>query len=561
MDHDDVEAIRRQGYFHETIGNITKFSYQDFRTEPWEKAEAAMSVNQGQGGIGSNMSVVSSVLQEAKLNPSSGSTLLSPQGVNSGRRGVQGAHISRMYKSSDGRIENTPEDDFSGYRKWHPDLIPTNNTNSMNNSILLNNTTNSNNQNLFDTMTLNNSTIDTRHTTQSNLIQQQQQHYRAPSPVITSHLNTSSNNPSGTASTSNSRRPSITSAITLDTGLEGNGPDLISPASHLMTQSPKNATTTTATNASLSSTGKKHRNSSVLSELFGMISDSPSSLSSGKGGSRLKNNTKEPGQFSSFFSDDHDLIAQSSQIILESSVDHQQQNNKKAVVGFGLVNGSDSISYISSNASQGSSSPRGNLHKGVSNVTPSKPSNASNAPPAQTSPPGILKIPRASSSATSSITSASGVGGGNEKATSSMLMQHYYIDNYSGDYVPSEYLLQRSIKPEKSNSSHIRQHPQSPSHRGGDGSTAEEDERRRRGIAEHHDTGSSNEGASMGSIGIADEGNSGGDDDEDGGGDEMQASYLRWLQEQHKPSQDSLDRSHTTSASLMPEYQMEGKSY
>jgi hypothetical protein len=81
MDHNDVEAIRRQGYFHETIGQITKFSYQDFRTENYEKLAA---INTG------NMTLSS--FGETKLN-ASGSTIISPQ--KAGRRGVQGAHISR----------------------------------------------------------------------------------------------------------------------------------------------------------------------------------------------------------------------------------------------------------------------------------------------------------------------------------------------------------------------------------------------------------------------------------------------------------------------------------
>jgi hypothetical protein len=69
----------RQGYFHETIGQIPKFSYQDFRTE--ESLKQTMNMNHSVSSIG-----------EAKIN-SSGSVLISPQ--KTGRRGVQGAHVSR----------------------------------------------------------------------------------------------------------------------------------------------------------------------------------------------------------------------------------------------------------------------------------------------------------------------------------------------------------------------------------------------------------------------------------------------------------------------------------
>jgi hypothetical protein len=134
MDFTEVEAIRRQGYFHETIGMIPKFSYQDFRSDEHELQQQQFK----QQSLNMNASVVSSILggggESVKIN-TTGSVTLSPQ--KTGRRTVQGAHVSRMYKSPEGRIENTPEDNFSAYRKWHPDLIPTNNTNGMNNSILL----------------------------------------------------------------------------------------------------------------------------------------------------------------------------------------------------------------------------------------------------------------------------------------------------------------------------------------------------------------------------------------------------------------------------------------
>jgi hypothetical protein len=186
MDHNDVEAIRRQGYFHETIGQITKFSYQDFRTENYEKLAA---INTG------NMTLSS--FGETKLN-ASGSTIISPQ--KAGRRGVQGAHISRydtsfcsflpsffpffltffpqsftlfrMYKSSEGRIENTPEDNFSAYRKWHPDLIPTNNTNPQNNSIL-------DDRDMNSTIA---SITSSHRKKQENRLQQAQQRSQPPSP-------------------------------------------------------------------------------------------------------------------------------------------------------------------------------------------------------------------------------------------------------------------------------------------------------------------------------------------------------------------------------------------
>jgi hypothetical protein len=58
MDYDDVEAIRRQGYFHEVIGGIQKYSYQDFR-------------NREDGGNGNDENSVNCSLTDSSINGSS----------------------------------------------------------------------------------------------------------------------------------------------------------------------------------------------------------------------------------------------------------------------------------------------------------------------------------------------------------------------------------------------------------------------------------------------------------------------------------------------------------
>jgi hypothetical protein len=74
MDFDEVEAIRRQGYFHEVIGDIQRFSYRDIKSSS-QNNTAIMSVDQR------------------------GTTTLSPQ--RRGTRSVIGNHMSRQYKLVD----------------------------------------------------------------------------------------------------------------------------------------------------------------------------------------------------------------------------------------------------------------------------------------------------------------------------------------------------------------------------------------------------------------------------------------------------------------------------
>jgi hypothetical protein len=96
MDYSDCEAVRRQGYFHEVIGDIQKNSYRD------PVAQKEILAN-----------------EEAILN-TSGSVMLSP--TKKGRRGSVGRHVSRQYQSTEGRLEHSmtqPPDSFSSFRKWH----------------------------------------------------------------------------------------------------------------------------------------------------------------------------------------------------------------------------------------------------------------------------------------------------------------------------------------------------------------------------------------------------------------------------------------------------------
>ena len=74
MDFDEVEAIRRQGYFHEVIGDIQRFSYRDIKSSS-QNNTAIMSVDQR------------------------GTTTLSPH--RRGTRSVIGNHMSRQYKLVD----------------------------------------------------------------------------------------------------------------------------------------------------------------------------------------------------------------------------------------------------------------------------------------------------------------------------------------------------------------------------------------------------------------------------------------------------------------------------
>jgi hypothetical protein len=262
MDFTEVEAIRRQGYFHETIGMIPKFSYQDFRSDEHELQQQQFK----QQSLNMNASVVSSILggggESVKIS-TTGSVTLSPQ--KTGRRTVQGAHVSRMYKSPEGRIENTPEDNFSAYRKWHPDLIPTNNTNGMNNSILLSPSYDNANNSTIATLTTQmiqkqqNMQIRSDASIQQSIVEkqnQQQYHHQQGEQLqlsppkgrerTGSHKNATNNLPfqppqqqqqqqyptqlsrssqspvtsDHIPSTQTSRRPSITSAITLDTMID-----------------------------------------------------------------------------------------------------------------------------------------------------------------------------------------------------------------------------------------------------------------------------------------------------------------------------------------------------
>ncbi len=90
MDYNDCEAIRRQGYFHETIGDIQKDSYRDSNAgnHPLSPSNANMSANMSVGAMSRSMNAA----HNASVSDN-GSVLLSPQ--RKGRRGSIGQHLSR----------------------------------------------------------------------------------------------------------------------------------------------------------------------------------------------------------------------------------------------------------------------------------------------------------------------------------------------------------------------------------------------------------------------------------------------------------------------------------
>ena len=115
MDYMDLEAIRRQGYFHETIGDIHKESYMDKAHHNANASSANVSVSdilpdnsfpfQPPLSTRSNLSSSKSIMTSTTTNsdgksPSfvvkaSGSVLLSPSKPH--RRGSVGKHQSRQY--------------------------------------------------------------------------------------------------------------------------------------------------------------------------------------------------------------------------------------------------------------------------------------------------------------------------------------------------------------------------------------------------------------------------------------------------------------------------------
>jgi len=96
MDYTEVEAIRRQGYFHEVIGDTQKYSYRDLRSMESRTAHPHDEVSVDKRG----------------------STVLSPR--KGDRRGRNVMHQSRQYKTFEGRRDTEPADEYSDWRKWNP---------------------------------------------------------------------------------------------------------------------------------------------------------------------------------------------------------------------------------------------------------------------------------------------------------------------------------------------------------------------------------------------------------------------------------------------------------
>ncbi len=113
MDVNDVEAIRRQGYFHETIGDIQKGSYNDVRSRSHAKLNRS--------GITGGSHTLNDTLNATAVEGQGiyeGTVHLSPR--NSNRRQTIVQHQSRQYKTMDGSLDTEPPDDFSDYKKWYP---------------------------------------------------------------------------------------------------------------------------------------------------------------------------------------------------------------------------------------------------------------------------------------------------------------------------------------------------------------------------------------------------------------------------------------------------------
>jgi hypothetical protein len=96
MDYTEVEAIRRQGYFHEVIGDTQKYSYRDLRSMEGRTAHPHDDVSVDKRG-------------STKLSPRKGD-----------RRGRNVMHQSRQYKTFEGRRDTEPVDEYSDWRKWNP---------------------------------------------------------------------------------------------------------------------------------------------------------------------------------------------------------------------------------------------------------------------------------------------------------------------------------------------------------------------------------------------------------------------------------------------------------
>lgn len=97
MDYDEVEAIRRQGYFHDVIGDTQKYSYRDVRSNESASSHPALGVSINKGSV-----------------------ILTPR--KGGRRGSNAMHESRQFKTLEGTRDTNPADEYSDYRKWNPQL-------------------------------------------------------------------------------------------------------------------------------------------------------------------------------------------------------------------------------------------------------------------------------------------------------------------------------------------------------------------------------------------------------------------------------------------------------
>ena len=118
MDWDDVEAFRRQGYFKETIGSIQEMSFKDR-----SGSGLSATLNKSTGA-----SFRTNTSAKAPLNVSISKTTKSSvylQSSPTGSKDVRdylSAHVSRMHTNVVDSKFSRPPDEFSDYRKWHPEV-------------------------------------------------------------------------------------------------------------------------------------------------------------------------------------------------------------------------------------------------------------------------------------------------------------------------------------------------------------------------------------------------------------------------------------------------------
>lgn len=147
IDYEDYEALKRQGYFNQTIGTRQKDSYQDIYKRKDVENNNEVNINDSSSAKSSVVSKSKSVTSNKSTNSISNTTI-SPNGTiimntSKSRKSIPVQHISRQYKQTDSgdsiralvnedglMLKNVfdtvpiqPQDEFSGFQKWHNDAL------------------------------------------------------------------------------------------------------------------------------------------------------------------------------------------------------------------------------------------------------------------------------------------------------------------------------------------------------------------------------------------------------------------------------------------------------